>query len=627
VRRAILSAALLCVALMLQLTVVNRLPLPGSGAPNLVLLTVVALGLSGGPAAGAVTGFCAGLGLDIAPPGSYLIGQYALVFCLVGYLCGRLRGVLNRSALLTITVAMAIAAAGEALSAAFGLAVSNPQVTWPAVQQVLPSSVIYDAVLAPFVLYLVARAMRLADGLGRGIAAAGQPADGSALLARTQAAGGALPRGSLNGAAALGGAGLLGGAGWVSGPMGSRRSRGPRAPRSGNRAGATPRVPRTPRLREAAARHGDGWLGSAPRTGLPAPPRMHPGRPGRTPRFRPGAGSPGSAVARPAPPLPRPEVNLRLGAAGRRYDRSVGRALSTGGRALGAGLGAGAGSAAWRGRARSGPPGSAFRARRPGAGGPAALARPGAVGRKALGRGAFSQSSRFRPDPRLRGGSARSEARLSGGTPGVRPSRRVSLRLGSARRYDGVLGGGVLGRRAPRGGALGSRGLRASALRGSGLAGGGLRAGGLRAGGPRAGGLRAGGLRGSRLRAGGLRGRALRGGGLRGGAGGGVPGSGRGLAARPASLRLGSGRRGSALGGLQGRRRPRLGAARRAAPRFRSAVLADGYLTFGRRTRPRAGKRVRFTSGGSSFLATWTGGLLGGRPAARRIGKRTGGLR
>ena len=194
-RRAILSAAVLGVALMLQLTVVNRLPLPGAGAPDLVLLTVVALGLCGGPAAGALTGFCAGLALDIAPPGSYLIGQYALVFCLVGYLCGRLRGIANRSALLTIAAAMAAAATGEALSAAFGLAVSNPQVTWPAVRQVLPSSIVYDVVLAPFVLYLVVRAVRLAGGLGRDAAA--QPADGAALLARNQAAGSVLPGGSL----------------------------------------------------------------------------------------------------------------------------------------------------------------------------------------------------------------------------------------------------------------------------------------------------------------------------------------------------------------------------------------------------------------------------------------------
>jgi rod shape-determining protein MreD len=571
VRRVILSAAVLGLALMLQLTVVNRLPLPGVGAPDLVLLTVVALGLCSGPAGGALTGFCAGLALDIAPPGSYLIGQYALVFCLVGYLCGRLRGIANRSALLTIAAAMAAAATGEAMSAAFGLAVSNPQVTWAAVRQVLPSSIVYDVVLAPFVLYLVMRAVRLVGGLGR--AAAAQPADGAGLLARNQA-GSALPGGSLSGAAALGGAGLLGGVGWVSGPVGSRRSRGPRAPRMGARAGAAPRAPRIPRLGDAAARRGDGWLGSAPRTALSAS-RTPAARPGRPPRLRPGAGTAGSAVARPVRPLPRPQVNLRLGAASRRRDGSVGRGL---GRPAGPALG---------GRPKSGPPGSAFRGRRPGVAGSAAPVRPGVAGRGSLSRKAFSPGPRFRPDPRLRGGSARPDVRRGAGPARVRPSRRVSLRLGSARRHDGALGGSVLGRRALSGGGAGRGGPGVGGLRGGGL--------------PR---------------------RALRGGGLGGGTAR-VPGRGR--AARPVRLRLGSGRRGGALGGLRRRgpwARPRLGTTRRLTPRFRSAVPADGYLG---RTRLRAPKRVKLTR--SSFLATWTGGLLGSRSAGRRIDKRTGGLR
>jgi len=568
VKRALLSVVVLGTALMLQLTVVNRLPLPGAGAPDLVLLAVVALGLCGGPAAGAITGFCAGLALDIAPPGSYLIGEYALVFCLVGYACGWLRGVVSRSALLTIAAAMAAAAAGEALSAAVGLAVSDPQVTWPAVRQVLPAAIVYDAVLAPFVLYLVVRAVRLVDSLGRSVAAAGQPADGSALLARTQAAGGGHPRASLNGAAAgatvLGGAGLLGGAGWLAGPDGSR---GPRMSRGGDRPGA-PRSPRSPRLREAAGRHGDGWVGGGPRTGAAATPRVHPGRPGRPPRLRPGSGSAGSAAARPSRPMPRPQVNLRLGAASRRHDGSVGRALGTG-------LGAGAAGRALAGRPRSGPPGSAFRGRRPGVDGTGALAGAGAPRR-----GAASRGPRFRPDRRLRGGSGRPDVRRGGGMPRVRPSRRVSLRLGAGRRHDGVLGGSVLGGQARLG--TGRRTARPVSLR--------------------------------------------LGSGRRGGALGGKQG----LTARPVNLRLGSGRRGGALGRLSGRRgpwaRPGLGGTRRAVPRFRSGAGGGGRPALGRGNRLRTGRQARFTSGGS-FLATWTGGLLGGRSAVWRLGRRTGGLR
>jgi rod shape-determining protein MreD len=544
-RRAALSAVVLAAALILQLTVVNRLPLPGTGSPDLVLLVVVALGLCARPATGAVTGFCAGLGLDIAPPGSYLIGEYALVFCLVGYLSGRLRSLVGHSALLTIAAAMAAAAAGEALFALVGLAVSDPQVSWSAVQQVLPSAIVYDVALSPFLLYLVMRAVSWVDALGRRGAGDGRPAEGSALLARSLGAGGAVP--AMPGATVLGGAGLLGGAGWLAGPVGSRGSRRPR----GSRRGAMAYTPRTPRLREAAARTRDGWVGGGPRPGLTASAGLRatrpalPARPGRPPRLRPSAGSPGSALARPQRPLPRSSVNLRI-SAGRRRDASLGRAF---GASRGAASLAGS---TMRGRGGSGPPGSAFRGQRPSAGRNAAVARSGAARRGP------SSSARFRPAPRLPGGSASGAALRSrgalpggGGVPRALPRGRVNLRLGSARRHDGVLGGQAH----------------------------------------------------------------------------------RGLGARPASLRLGSGRRGDGvLGRLPSSRAswagPRLGASRRAAPRFRSGAAVGGHWMLGRRSRLRAGKRAKFTSGRSSFLATWTGGKLGGRSTVWRIGsKRTGGLR
>ncbi|HEV2244937.1 MAG TPA: rod shape-determining protein MreD, partial [Streptosporangiaceae bacterium] len=226
-----MSPVLLAAALVLQLTVVNRLPLPGTG-PDLVLLTVVTLSLCGGPAAGAVTGFGAGLALDIAPPGSYLLGEYALVFCVVGYLCGRLRGSVNHSALLTIALAMAAAAAGEAAGAVLGVVLSDPQVTWSAVRQVLPPSVAYDVAVTPFMLYGVLRAVRWADALGRGVQGERQP-DGAALLAREAARGGAaLPGRSAGRGSMLGGAGLLGGSGWLAGPVGSSGPGGPRGYRA-----------------------------------------------------------------------------------------------------------------------------------------------------------------------------------------------------------------------------------------------------------------------------------------------------------------------------------------------------------------------------------------------------------
>ena len=165
-RRFLLSVVLVLVALVLQLTVLDRLPLPGGVTPDLVLLVVVALALSNGPLAGTITGFAAGLALDIAPPASHLIGVYALVLCLVGYFCGRVAADLESTVLLPLAASAVGAAGGAALYAGLGILLGDPDVTGQAVRHVLPETVLYDVLLSPFVLYAVALASRLAGRLG-----------------------------------------------------------------------------------------------------------------------------------------------------------------------------------------------------------------------------------------------------------------------------------------------------------------------------------------------------------------------------------------------------------------------------------------------------------------------------
>jgi rod shape-determining protein MreD len=156
-RRLLISVAVVAVAMAAQLTFVSRLALPGGAGPDLVLLAVVALALTGGPLPGLVTGFLAGLALDVAPPASHTIGQYALVFCVVGYACGRLAGLGDASPAVYVAISAAAAAVGAALHAALGVMLSDPEVTWAAVRHVLPPSLIYDVILSPFVLYAVVR--------------------------------------------------------------------------------------------------------------------------------------------------------------------------------------------------------------------------------------------------------------------------------------------------------------------------------------------------------------------------------------------------------------------------------------------------------------------------------------
>jgi len=204
--RAVISVVVVAVTVVLQLTIVNRIAFPGGAGPDLVLLVVAALALAGGPMAGVLTGFLAGLALDVAPPGSHFTGQYALVFCLVGYFCGLLAddgsgdAEQGHTALFEIVVVAAGAVCGEALLALLGVMLSDPRVTWPAITNVLPAAVAYNVLLCPFVLYAVAAALRLGGARGESRRAgwspsqARTPASGASQGAIRQLAGGNTPR-------------------------------------------------------------------------------------------------------------------------------------------------------------------------------------------------------------------------------------------------------------------------------------------------------------------------------------------------------------------------------------------------------------------------------------------------
>ncbi|HLH59867.1 MAG TPA: rod shape-determining protein MreD [Streptosporangiaceae bacterium] len=240
-RRALISLAVVLVALIAQVTIVNRLALPGGSGPDLVLLAVVALALTGGPMPGMLTGFLAGLALDVAPPASHTIGQYALVFCLVGYFCGRLSDLGDASPALYVAISAAAAAVGAALTAVLGVMLSDPEVTWAAVRHVLPPSLVYDVILSPFVLYGV---VKLDAWAGSAAAQEGAPAAGSATP------------------------------GWLAGAAGAGPAAG--AVRQTSKAA-------TPRLRLGDRHSSDAWIGAGA-----AATRLGAGRPAgkREPRLR-----------------------------------------------------------------------------------------------------------------------------------------------------------------------------------------------------------------------------------------------------------------------------------------------------------------------------------------------------
>ncbi|MDQ1705476.1 MAG: hypothetical protein QOF18_1842 [Frankiaceae bacterium] len=158
-RRGLLTTAVVFTALILQAAVVNRLPLPG-GRPDLPVVVVVALALVGGPSYGAVLGFAVGLGADVLPPADHTLGRLALAYAIVGYLAGLVEDVEERSVLTTVAVVGIASAVAVILFAGIGALVGDNRITAAAVTRSLGATVIYDVVLAPFVVPLVSGAVR-----------------------------------------------------------------------------------------------------------------------------------------------------------------------------------------------------------------------------------------------------------------------------------------------------------------------------------------------------------------------------------------------------------------------------------------------------------------------------------
>lgn len=151
VSRLLLTGLLLLSAAVLQVTVINGLPLPGGG-PDLVLLVLIGLSITAGPTYGAVTGFGAGLLVDLMPPAADEVGRWALVFCLVGYLAGQVRMDSRRSALIVVASVAGLSAFAVLAFAGLGLLFGDPRVTWDVFTASLIGTVLYDLLLAPFVI-------------------------------------------------------------------------------------------------------------------------------------------------------------------------------------------------------------------------------------------------------------------------------------------------------------------------------------------------------------------------------------------------------------------------------------------------------------------------------------------
>ena len=158
--RLLLGAVTVLTALLLQTTVIARLPLPGS-VPDLLLVLVLAYALVEGPLSGLVTGFLAGLCADLVA--DHQLGRLALAYAVVGYAVGLLEEDNERSVLVPFLAVGAGAAGALLVFAGEGVLLGDARVTFSAVLRGLLSSVPYDVVLTPFVVPLIGALVRRVD--------------------------------------------------------------------------------------------------------------------------------------------------------------------------------------------------------------------------------------------------------------------------------------------------------------------------------------------------------------------------------------------------------------------------------------------------------------------------------
>ncbi|MEU8518137.1 rod shape-determining protein MreD [Streptomyces sp. NBC_01216] len=162
--RILLSTTLVVVALVVQVSVLARLQLPGA-VPDLVLLTVLGLALVYGPVGGCLIGFGAGLLADLAPPADHAVGRYALVLCVIGYLAGLARPDNGRLKSATGPMAVVVAAAigSTLLYAGVGALVGDTAARHVGLGSLLFTAAVYDLLLAPFAVPLIMALARRAE--------------------------------------------------------------------------------------------------------------------------------------------------------------------------------------------------------------------------------------------------------------------------------------------------------------------------------------------------------------------------------------------------------------------------------------------------------------------------------
>ena len=160
-RQVLVIGSLVLAAVIVEVTLLSRLGLPGA-TPDLVVVTVVAVALAMGPTQGAVAGFSAGGLLDLAPPSATVLCVNAIVYLAIGYVTGFVIDPRDRTVPILMGIVGLSAAAAVLAPAALDSLLGSDRVAWSEVPGMVLSSALYAVILAPAVVLGVAWLVRKA---------------------------------------------------------------------------------------------------------------------------------------------------------------------------------------------------------------------------------------------------------------------------------------------------------------------------------------------------------------------------------------------------------------------------------------------------------------------------------
>lgn len=159
IRRAVLIGSLIVLAVLIEVSLLAPLPW-WAATPPLTVVTVAAVAFVFGPVTGAVTGFSAGLLIDLVPPAEATVGSSALILTLIGYGLGRVFDSDERP--WPLTTALTALAGGLAVvaTASLGGLLGDPRLRWEQVPSMTVAAALYAGVLALLLVPLVRRISR-----------------------------------------------------------------------------------------------------------------------------------------------------------------------------------------------------------------------------------------------------------------------------------------------------------------------------------------------------------------------------------------------------------------------------------------------------------------------------------